>query len=118
MSISLLLLIPALFVAAYLHEITHVIAVYPIAVDIDISDYYPHQLLTGSMSVEYVYDADKPYHEQYATFADISPSVIGLSTILVILLSPLSFPALDVATLPLYAGAIVYSVGGPADYQI
>jgi hypothetical protein len=111
-----LISIPAfLLLGLFLHELTHVITIYPIAQDVRL-------LFNNGFEVEYDY-LDKPLNHHYATLSNVSPSIIGLSILLFLLISKTySYPPLFISgnlsfsTVGLYIGTIIYSVGGEYDY--
>jgi len=106
-----------LLCALILHELTHVITIYPIAQDVEI-------VFDNGFDIHYQYETT-PFNQAYATLSNLSPSIIGITILLVLSISKTySYPPLflsgnlNFVTLGLYLGTIVYSVGGKNDYQL
>jgi hypothetical protein len=100
-----------------LHELTHIVTIYPIALDIEF-------VFDNEFKVYYQYDST-PARDLYAAFSDHSPSIIGMTILLFLLFSDsYSYPPLfvsgklDFISLGLYAAALAYSIGGKEDYQL
>lgn len=103
--------------AVMLHELTHIVTIKPIALDIEF-------VFDNGFDVFYHYDST-PARDLWAAFSDLSPSIIGMTILLFLLFSDsYSYPPLFVSgklnffALGLYAAALVYSVGGKDDYQL
>lgn len=104
-----LVLIPALlFCGVILHELTHYLTIYPIAQDVRL-------LFDNGLYVEYDIQ-NTQFKRIWANLSDISPSIVGMSTLIYLLLSN-AIPTLSLSTIGLYLGVITYSVGGPDDYS-
>ena len=106
-----------LLCALMLHELTHVITIYPIAQDVKI-------VFNNGFDIHYQYE-NTSFNHTYATLSNLSPSIIGLSILLFLSISTTySYPPLFVSgnlnylTVGLYLGTIIYSVGGTNDYQL
>jgi len=106
-----------LLCALILHELTHIVTIYPIAQDVKI-------VFDNGFDIHYQYETT-PFNQAYATLSNLSPSIIGISILLVLSISKTySYPPLLVSgnlnftTVGLYLGTIVYSVGGKNDYQL
>jgi hypothetical protein len=106
-----------LLCALILHELTHVITIYPIAQDVQI-------VFDNGFDIHYQYE-NTPFNQTYATLSNLSPSIIGITILLVLSISTThSYPPLLVSgnlnylTVGLYLGTIIYSVGGKNDYQL
>ena len=106
-----------LLCALILHELTHVITIYPIAQDVQI-------VFDNGFDIHYQYE-NTPFNQTYATLSNLSPSIIGITILLVFSISTThSYPPLLVSgnlnylTVGLYLGTIIYSVGGKNDYQL
>lgn len=98
-----------------LHELTHIVTIYPIALDIEF-------VFDNGFEVFYHYDST-PARDLWAAFSDLSPSIIGMTILLFLLFSD-SYPPLfvsgklDFISFGLYAAALAYSIGGKEDYQL
>ena len=119
MGIVLELLSPLalLLLGLLLHELTHIVTIYPIAQDVKI-------LFDNGFDVQYEYD-DTAFNHTYATLSNLSPSIIGMSILIFLSISKTySYPPLflsgqiSLSTVGLYLGTIIYSVGGTNDYKL
>ena len=106
-----------LLCALILHELTHVITIYPIAQDVKI-------VFDNGFDIHYDYE-NTSFNHTYATLSNLSPSIIGITILLFLSISKTySYPPLFVlgnlnfSTVGLYLGTIIYSVGGKNDYQL
>ena len=65
-----------LLCALILHELTHVITIYPIAQDVQI-------VFDNGFDIHYQYE-NTPFNQTYATLSNLSPSIIGITILLVL----------------------------------
>ena len=108
--LSLLLIIPAILGGVVLHELVHYLAVWPMAEDVRLLlERGPTRL-----AVEYDY-LDEDWRHRWGDVAAIAPLLIGLTTMIATWLT-IGLPAFDAKNGWMFAGWLVFTVGGPADF--
>jgi len=98
-------------VGTLLHELTHYLLAAALFVEARIIRPAPWRL-----AVEYDLH-QTPRNLKLARLVDLSPGIIGLSAWSIGTFAGLT-PPLSVETTWLYAGSLVYIVGGPGDYLV
>jgi sulfite exporter TauE/SafE len=104
-------IVAAPIIATLLHELTHYVLAALLFVEARIIRPEPWRL-----AVEYDMHANE-LNEKLSTIVNLSPGIIGLSLWILGMFWGLT-PTLSVDTAWLYAGSLVYIVGGPGDYLI
>jgi hypothetical protein len=108
-ALALFALLVAPVAATLLHELTHYVLASVLFVDARIIRPEPWRL-----AVEYDI-FDEPVHHKLSRIVNLSPGIVGVAA----WTAAYAFgwlPALSVETGWLYAGSLLYIVGGPGDY--
>jgi hypothetical protein len=91
------------------HELTHYVSIWPVAEDVRLQR-------RGKTTLQIEYDLyDDPWRMRYADISNILPSIIGISALIVFLItSPFE---LTLETLWVVPSWVAYVIGGPGDYS-
>ena len=95
--------------AGLAHEITHYVTIWPVAENVRMQR-------RGKATLQIEYDLyDDPWRMRYADISNILPSIIGLSALIVFLVTN-PFP-ITLETLWVFPTWLGYVMGGPGDYS-
>ena len=106
--IPYLAIVLAPVLAIVLHELTHYLTIWPVAEEVWVQR-------KGSYRLETMYRLyNDPWRMRYADISNISPSIIGVLSLVVAVLTAFNpFVVEHLWTIPFW---LVYTVGGPEDY--